>query len=306
MDAYHVEPNEAGSTGGLGPEEAPWEGESAYLDLTNDRPRTPPWVYGLIAGVIVVDLVVAFFAVRMAGAIGWGEWPVALVGLAALVTLVAGWAIWRYFRETWYYDSFSYADPWGFEGIGEAPRKKTQNNLRWASGLFLIGMIALLVWLGDLGWSSVQKSIEFKLPVTPTPAATEGAAQVVAGATAGAPGTEAATAVGLPAWSKDRDLLRAAALQQYVVLASVAGILVLIPAVLLLAFAGQRVPRLTKDLQKDLKKLRLLELSEKQRTAIVSGLDWDFTGLRNYLDGTFPDKFINIELNNDPKIKEAI
>jgi hypothetical protein len=157
----------------------------------------------------------------------------------------------------------------------EATRQEVNNGLKSSSSIFLGFCIILLILLGLLGWNGVEKSIDFAVR-TPTPVATQPATAIDAS-------PEAATPIGtpVPAWPSDKDLRSMATTQHYASLVLVAGLLVLLPILLLVAFAFQRVPRLSKDLLLDLIKLGIFKpevsIEEQQESNARKELEDELT-----------------------------
>ena len=110
---------------------------------------------------------------------------------------------------------------------------------------FTLLLLLAVIILGAVGWGSVQAAIDLQFPD-----AAEASEQ--AGDSESDPPESLGSA---PDWRGDKSLLEAAARQHYLTLVTLAGILVLLPSLLLTAYVFQKVPRLTKDLEADLKKL---------------------------------------------------
>jgi hypothetical protein len=114
---------------------------------------------------------------------------------------------------------------------------------------FTVVLLLAVIILGAVGWGGVQTAIDLQFPETAE-------ASEQAGESESAP---AEPPDGGPDWAGDKGLLEAAARQHYLTLATIAGILVLLPSLLLTAYVLQKVPRLTKDLEADLKKLGIYD-----------------------------------------------
>jgi hypothetical protein len=143
-------------------------------------------------------------------------------------------------------------------------RKKNYNSLRLASGIFLVILLFALIGLGVSGWGGVQTTIDqqFAVSATVTPTLSKENQATPTNTPGPSPtpvGKPTATSTPLPAWVGDKNSVQTAARQHYSGLVIVGGILVLLPALLMAAFAFQRVPHLTKELGEDLIKLGIFQ-----------------------------------------------
>jgi len=173
----------------------------------------------------------------------------------------------------------------------EQNRQHRNKDLQDISIIFLLLLMILLIKIGSYGWGELQASIDFVTP-TAMPTATPPSAGTVTPMLTTTPVvtstpstvTEAATTAEGAALFQDKERGGGVIRQHYISLVSVAGILVLLPACLLVAFAFQRVPRLTKDLQNDLRRLGILE-EEKQQQQELSAQ----TAVNNQLNEVMPN-----------------
>lgn len=179
--------------------------------------------------------------------------------------------------DGWYDEPKGWED-WGEIGLDEAKqwdekRKKTTRSLQVVALILLLLFLVGLGFLGDVGWRQTEKSINYHFSATPEPTSTPNQFTATPGATTTATQTASVVQTSAVDSSGLKDQAVSAGAQYFAILATMAGILILLPAFIFFGFAFHQTDKLTKEHKNDLIKLGItpdeaeLEINRLNRLA---------------------------------------
>lgn len=179
--------------------------------------------------------------------------------------------------DSWFDEPIEW-EGWGEIRLDEAKqwdekRKKTTRSLQVVALVLLLLFLVGLSFLGNAGWRQTEKSINYHLSTTPEPTSTPNQFTATPGETAAATQTTPVVQTRAVDSSGLYDRAISAGAQYFTILATLAGILILLPAFIFFGFAFHQTDKLTKEHKNDLIKLGItpdkaeLEINRLERLA---------------------------------------